>query len=113
MQLIEIIQIVLLIFIALSAIIFLSSYLGYKSKAKIKDFPKPKNEIKKTHHQKPQVVVDLVKNQNAEKPNASIKQNQRFEVFNPRMKNVTKNDSGKSPSKKSHSPKTLVIKPKS
>ena len=113
MQLIEIIQIVLLIFIASSAIIFLSSYLGYKSKAKIKDFPKPKNEIKKTHHQKPQVVVDLDKNKNAEKPNASVKQNQLFEVFAPSAENGIKKGSEKSPSKKSHSPKTLVIKPKS
>lgn len=113
MQLIEIIQIVLLLFIAVSAIIFLSSYLGYKSKSKIKDFSKLKDEIKKTHLPEPKVITDLVKNSEIEKSNASVKQNQLFEVFAPSSENGIKTGSEKSISKKSHSPKTLVIKPKS
>lgn len=113
MQLIEIIQIVLLIFIALSAIIFMFSYLGYKSKSKIKDFQKVKSGINKEPHQESQAVKDSIKNPEPEVLNKKIKQNQLFEVFTPSPENVTKNGSEKSHSKKSHSPKTLVIKPKS
>jgi hypothetical protein len=113
LQLIEIIQIVLLIFIVLSAIIFLSSYLGYKSKSKLKDFPKLKNEVKKTHQHQFQVVKDLDKNPEIEKPKESVKQNQLFEVFAPNSDRTISLDEKKSIAKKSHSPKTLIIKPKS
>lgn len=112
MQLIEIIQIALLIFIALSAIIFLFSYIGYRSKSKIKDFPRPKIEVKKTQQQS-RVVTDLNKNPEIEEPKEKVKQNQLFEVFAPSSDKTISLDEKKSIAKKSHSPKTLIIKPKS
>lgn len=104
---------VLIIFIAVSVIIFVFSYLGYKSKTKIKDFPKPKSEINKTPHHDPQVVKDSYQNPEPEEPNKEIKQNQLFEVFAPSTYEKDTLNSEQSPSKKSHSPKTLIIKPKS
>jgi oligoribonuclease NrnB/cAMP/cGMP phosphodiesterase (DHH superfamily) len=89
--------------------------MGYRSKSKIKDFPKLKNEVKKTHqHQHQfQVVTELDKNPEIEKPKETVKQNQLFEVFAPNSDKTISLDEKKSIAKKSHSPKTLIIKPKS
>jgi hypothetical protein len=46
MQLIEIIQLALLIFIAISLVIFLFSYLGYRTKSNIEDGKKTKEPDK-------------------------------------------------------------------
>jgi len=113
LQLIEIVQIVLLIFIALSGIIFLFSYLTYRTKLKIKDFPKQKTEERKVDIQELKVVEDLANNPETVKLQESVKQNLRFEVFNPASDDKAKLESEKSIEKKSHSPKTLIIKSKS
>ena len=113
MQLIEIVQIALLIFIALSVIIFLFSYLSYKSKLKITDLSKPKTEERKVDIQKLKVVEDLVKHPEKEKPQEPIKQNPRFKVFTPASDDKVKLESEKQIEKNSHSPKTLIIKSKS
>lgn len=113
LQLIEIIQLALLFFIALSAIIFLFSYLGYRTKSKLKELPKPKYESKKIEPQKTQVIQDSVKNPESEKLKESVKQNPKFEVYTPSSDINVNQKSQKSLKKKSHSPKTLIIKHKS
>lgn len=113
MQLIEIVQIVLLIFIVLSLIIFLFSYLIYKTKLKITNMSKPKTEERKVEIQKLKVLDDLVKNPEKENPLERIKQNPRFKVFTPDLDDNAKFESEKSIEKKSHTPKTLIIKNKS
>jgi len=112
LQLIEIIQLALLLFIALGVIIFLFSYLGYRTKSKIKEFPKANSEVDKEDVQELNVVEDLLKNNEKVKPQESIKQNPRFEVFNPASEDKTKTESKRQNQNKSHSPKTLIIKHK-
>lgn len=112
MQLIEIIQLALLFFIALSAIIFLFSYLGFRKKSKLIETPQPKHESKKIETQKTEVKQDSVKNPKPEKLKESVKQNPRFEVYTPSSSITAKQNSLKS-NNKSHSPKTLIIKHKS
>lgn len=113
MQLIEIIQLTLLIFIALGVIIFLFSYLGYRTKSKINNPPKPKLEERKTEIPLSNDVVDLVKKPESIKQQEPVKQNPRFEVFTPNSDDKVKIVSDRSAAKKSHSPKTLIIKHKS
>lgn len=83
MQLIEIIQLALLIFIAISLVIFLFSYLGYRTKSNIEEGKKTKEPDKKEikyETKKP----DLQNEQSIPKSNNEIsKQNVKFRVFNP------------------------------
>lgn len=113
MQLIEIIQLALLIFIALGVIIFLFSYLGYRTNSRIKDFPKTSIEKRKEDIYASIVSDNLVKNPNPITQNKEVKQNPRFEIFNPNSYHKAGSESEKSHKKKSHSPKTLIIKKKS
>jgi FtsZ-interacting cell division protein ZipA len=113
LQLIEIVQLALIIFIVLSVIIFFFSYLGYRTKSNIKDFPKPKIEERKEKIQELIVSNDFVESREKVEPNKSVKQNPRFEVFNPDSDDKARSESKKSLEKKSHSPKTLIIKKKS
>lgn len=113
MQLIEIIQLTLLIFITLGVIIFLFSYLGYRTKSKINNPPKPTIEERKLQDPKLEKDVELVKDSESVKQQVSVKQNPRFEVFTPTSNYEVKIGSKKSHKKKSHSPKTLIIKHKS
>jgi len=113
LQLIEIIQLTLLIFIALGVIIFLFSYLGYRTKSKINHPPKPKIEERKLADIPSNDIVDLVNKPESVKPQESVKQNSRFEVFTPGSNDNIKIGSEKSVKKNSHSPKTLIIKHKS
>ena len=57
--------------------------------------------------------MELVKIANQLNNRISVKQNPRFEVFIPASDNEVKSESEKSHKKKSHSPKTLIIKHKS
>jgi len=113
LQLIEIIQLALLFFIVLSAIIFLFSYLGYRTKSKLKKLPKPKYESKEIETQKTEVIQSSVKSPEPEKPKESLDQNPRFEVYTPNSDTNVNQKSQKLLKKKSHSPKTLIIKHKS
>lgn len=119
MQLIEIVQIVLLIFIAVSAIIFFFSYLGYKSKSKILELPKTPTKRKTEAVNETNVVKKLPENTKKVeqyklvKPQEKTKLTPRFEVFTPTPDENSKLGSGKSNKKKSHTPKTLIIKHKS
>lgn len=119
MQLIEIVQVVLLIFIVLSAIIFFFSYMGYRNKSKTKVLFKPAMQEKKEVVVKPNLTEkvsenpEIVKQNEPKKLQDSIKQNPRFEVFNPTPEENSKLGSRKSNKKKSHTPKTLIIKHKS
>ncbi|MBK7630578.1 MAG: hypothetical protein IPJ23_07745 [Ignavibacteriales bacterium] len=110
MQLIEIVQIALLLFIVASAIIFLFSYLGYRTKSKANDLPKVSTNLKNEIIQ-PKIVEKQNPILEQDKPKDQIKKNPRFEVFIP--ENDGKIDSEKFRSKKSHFPKTLTIKHKS
>jgi len=80
---------------------------------KIRDASKPKTQERKVDIQKLKVVEDLVKQPEKEKPQEPITQNPRFKVFTPASDDKTKLESEKSIDKKSHSPKTLIIKSKS
>lgn len=113
MQLIEIIQLTLLIFITLGAIIFLFSYLGYRTKTKPKEIPKLSIDERKLEDVKIDEVVELDKDSESVKRQVLVKQNPRFEVFTPASDDEVKIGSEKSHKKKSHSPKTLIIKHKS
>lgn len=83
MQLIEIIQLTLLIFIAISLVIFLFSYLGYRTKSNIEEVKKTKESDKKeiiSETKKP----DLQKENVLPKSNNKLsKQDTKFRVFKP------------------------------
>jgi len=68
---------------------------------------------RKVDIQKSKVVEDLIKHPEKEKPLEPKKQYPRFKVFTPAADDKTKLESEKSIDKKSHSPKTLIIKSKS
>jgi hypothetical protein len=91
-------------------IIFLFSYLGYRTKSKINNHPKTKLEESKTEIPLADDVVDLVKKPESIKQQEPVKQNPRFEVFTPSSDDKIKIGSEKSTPKNSHSPKTLIIK---
>ena len=110
MQLIEIIQLTLLIFIALGVIIFLFSYLGYRTKSKINNPPKPKIEERKLEDPPSNDVVDLVKKLESVKQQESVKQNPRFEVFTPASNDDPINKKEKLDKSKLHNPRTLILK---
>lgn len=110
MQLIEIIQLTLLIIIALGAIIFLFSYLGYRTKSKVEPFPKPKIEERKLEHPNLDDLVKSVKNSESDKQQVSVKQSPRFEVFKPIPEEDEYFKSNDLKSNKIHSPRTLFIK---
>ena len=74
---------------------------------------KPRTEERKVEIQKLKVFEDLVKNPEKENPLEQIKQNPRFKVFTPALDDNAKLESEKSIEKKSHTPKTLIIKSKS
>ena len=112
MQLIEIIQLALILFIALSIVIFLFSYLGYRRKSKTEDFTKAEVNDKKVKIAPPKVVEELPGKPEPVKETESIKKNQRFEVFVPDVETDVKSDPQKNLKKKSHHPKTLTIKHK-
>jgi hypothetical protein len=112
LQLIEIVQLALLLFIAVSAIIFMFSYLGYRSKSKLDNkLPKEIMNDKNVDTINPKVVENSISQPKSDKPKNLIKKNPRFEVFTPDRDG--KFDSEKSSNKKSHIPKTLTIKNKS
>lgn len=113
MQLIEIIQLTLLIFITLGVIIFLFSYLGYRTKTKPKEIPKLTIDERKLEDAQIDEVIELDRGNESIKQQVSVKQNPRFEVFTPTSDDEVKIGSEKSHKKKSHSPKTLIIKHKS
>ena len=110
MQLIEIIQLTLLIFIALGVIIFLFSYLGYRTKSKINNPPKPKIEERKLEDPPSNDVVDLVKKPESVKQQESVKQNPRFEVFTPASNDDPINKKEKLDKYKLHNPRTRILK---
>lgn len=112
MQLIEIIQLALLIFIALGIMVFLSSYLGYRTKSRVKENPKPPSEILKSESKESRVIDELVEKPANVKTQEIIKSNPRFEVFTPNSEEKVVIESEKSIKKKSHFPKTLIIKHK-
>jgi len=90
MQLIEIIQLALLIFIAISLVIFLFSYLGYRTKSNTEEGKKTTEPDKKdiiSEKQKP----DLQKENVLPKSNNELlKQDAKFRVFNPSLNNKSK-----------------------
>lgn len=111
MQLIEIVQIALLLFIAASAIIFLFSYLGYRRKSKITHVPNEITHSEKVIPVKPKVIEKSKPQPLPIKQAEMMKKNPRFEVFTPDNDDQTGSD--KSRNKKLHYPKTLSIKHKS
>lgn len=108
MQLIEIVQLALLIIIALGVMIFLFSYLGYRTNSRSKDLPKTSIEERKEDINASIVSDNLVKDSKTVPQNKAVKQNPRFEIFNPSSYHKAGSES-----EKSHSPKTLIIKKKS
>ena len=87
MQLIEIIQLTLLIFIAIGLVIFLFSYLGYRTKSNIEEGKKTKESDKKvivTETKKP----DLQTENFIAKSNGELtKRDPKFRVFYPSLNN--------------------------
>ena len=112
LQLIEIIQLALILFIALSIVIFLFSYLGYRQKSKTEYFTKTGANDKKADIVPQEVIEELPSTPEPIKETESIKKNQRFEVFVPDVKTEDKPEPQKNLKKKSHHPKTLTIKHK-
>ncbi len=113
MQLIEIIQLTLLIIVAFSAIILLFSYMGYRNKSNVKEFPESKSVIKNENIQKSIISDNLIKEPDTDLPQKSIKPNPKFEVFTPTQDNNKKSTSENSIKNKSHFPHILTIKDKS
>ena len=111
MQLIEIVQIALLLFITISAIIFLFSYLGYRNKSKVDRIPNSPIIDKKVENTEPNAVNKPNRITQPETPKETIKGNPRFEVFTPDKDGQIEPD--KTRAKKSHFPKTLTIRHKS
>ena len=111
MQLIEIIQFALIFFVAISVIIFLFSYLGYRKKSQENNLQKSIPVDKKVEIEKPIVAEKLNPLPEPEKPKEKKIVSPKFKVFTPETD--SKIESEKSQSKKSHFPKTLTIKHKS
>jgi len=112
MQLIEIIQLALLIFIAISLVIFLFSYLGYRTKSNVE-------EAKKTMEPNKKVIVSETKKPDLQKENElpkskneMIKQDAKFKVFNPTSDYKSISQPKIQKNKNVHSPRTLTIKKK-
>ena len=112
MQLIDIIKLALILFIALSIIIFLFSYFGYRKKSKTEDLTRTEVNDKKVDITPPKIVEELPSKPELIKEKESIKKNQRFEVYIPNLETEVKSESQKNLKKKSHHPKTLTIKHK-
>ena len=110
MQLIEIIQIVLFIFIALGAIIFLFSYLGYRTKSKLNGVPEPLIEDKKAEIKEFKVVENPNTNLEIVTQAEPVKHNPRFEVFKPTKIDKFLFKSSRLKDKNIHTPHTLFIK---
>ena len=112
MQLIEIIQLALLIFIAISLVIFLFSYLGYRTKSNFE-------ETKKTMNPDAKVNVSITKIPDLQKENVLPKSKNelpkhdaKFRVFNPPSDDKSISQQKLQKNKKVHSPRTLIIKKK-
>jgi uncharacterized membrane protein len=89
MQLIEIIQLALLVFIAISLVILLFSYLGYRTKSNIQDGRKIKEPDKSVNVSEPR-KPDLQNENKLPKSNDELsKQDTKFRVFNPSANNKT------------------------
>ena len=107
MQLIEIVQLVLVGFIALSIIIFLFSYIGYRTRTKkinsdikqeIKDFPKiPDLKEKISITPEPKNVRPAAPKDELIKSNQVKNTKSKFEVFKPKKVNPPL-----------HNPKTII-----
>lgn len=107
MQLIEIVQLVLVGFIALSLIIFLFSYIGYRTRSKIindgfeqkiiNNSKIPHIEEEKIKQSEPENVNDPVMKAEPLKANKVKKDNSKFEVFKPKKENPP-----------IHHPKTII-----
>jgi hypothetical protein len=93
--------------------VFLSSYLGYRTKSRAKDNPKPQEEIEKSESKESRVIDELIEKPTNVKSQEIIKSNPRFEVFTPSSEEKVIKESEKPIQKKSHFPKTLIIKHKS
>jgi hypothetical protein len=113
LQLIEIVQLALLIFIALSATVIIISYMGYRTKSNVKEFYKTKIDDSKKVILETPVSEEFIENPETHTSKKSEKQKPRFEIFNPSSDDKLKLISENSVKKKSHSPKTLIIKHKS
>jgi hypothetical protein len=112
MQLIEIIQLALLIFIAISLVIFLFSYLGYRTKSNIE-------EAKKTMDPDKKVIVSDTKIPDLQKVNVLPKSKNelpkhdaKFRVFNPPSDDKSVSQPKIQKNKNVHTPRTLIIKKK-
>ena len=110
MQLIEIIQLALLIFIAISLVIFLFSYLGYRTKSNIEEGKKTKEAdikeiVSKTKKPDLQKGNELLKSKNK-----LSKQDMKFKVFNPSSDDKSISQPKNLKNKSVHSPRTLIIK---
>ena len=112
LQLIDIIKLALILFIALSIVIFLFSYFGYRKKSKTENFIRAGVNDKKVDITPPKIVEELPSKPELIKEKESIKKNQRFEVYIPNLETEVKSESQKNLKKKSHHPKTLTIKHK-
>ena len=107
MQLIDIVLLVLVGFIALSLIIFLFSYIGYRTRTKkindgfkqeINDLPIiPDLEEKSPIQFEPENVKDPVMKDEPIKPNNVKNTKSKFEVFKPKKDN-----------ERAHNPKTII-----
>jgi hypothetical protein len=93
MQLIEIIQLALLIFIAISLIVFLFSYLGYRSKSNIEDGKKTKESDTKKLVSEPKKQDFPIENVLSKSNDELTKQDVKFTVFNPTLNNKSKSHS--------------------
>jgi hypothetical protein len=87
--------------------------LGYRTKTKPKEIPKLTIDERKLEDAKIDEVMELDRGSESIKQQVSVKQNPRFKVFTPTSDDEVKIGSEKSHKKKSHSPKTLIIKHKS
>jgi hypothetical protein len=99
-----------LIFIALGVIIFLFSYLGYRTKSKINNLPNPKIEERKLADLPSNDVADLFKKPESVNQQESVNQNPRFEVFTPVSNDDPINKKEKLDKSKLHNPRTLILK---
>lgn len=93
--------------------VFLSSYLGYRTKSRVKENPKPQVKIEKSESRESGVIDKAVEKSITVEPKVLIKPNPRFEVFTPNSEEKVAIESEKPINKKSHFPKTLIIKHKS
>ncbi len=110
LQLIEIVQLTLLIFIVASTIIFLISYLGYRRNSKANEFYEIKKDVLIEADKEIKIDDFTAEQKQIIRPREIVRKTPRFKVFTPSSNDDPIKKKENSDKSKSHNPRTIVLK---